>query len=215
MDDIQRRLKNFKENRNEMKQSKKVDIVESLEKQCEKNDTYIENKFFGIDKEDFVTAVDDDDAADGSAAAAPVVLQPLFEKRNPNKAINMGCSMDRQGRTHLTAFERGHRNCMIEVEGGIVLRDNQDPAKEAGKAVRTLKLLAMVCKICDEHYGRFQRLYFKVSLILRTLKPKELEDDDAESHSSIISSLAIKADGSTKTKKRKRPTDEEGKEGDE
>jgi hypothetical protein len=96
--------------------------------------------------------------------------------------------------------ERGHRKCMVQVEDkfNIVLRDNQDPAKEAGKAVRELKLVAVVCKICDTHYGRFNRLHYEVGQMLQALKPKELEDDDAESDSSIISnpvaSVAIKAD---------------------
>jgi hypothetical protein len=152
--------------------------------------------FTGIEKEDFFT-VNDDDAADGAAAAAPVVLPTLFEKPNQDTASYMGCSNDpvcrRQGRNHLKAFcvicnERGHRNCMVDVDDNevhIFLRDNQDPEKEAGKAVRELKLDAMMCNICDKHYGWFNRMYFKISLMLRTLKPKEeLEDDDAESDSS-------------------------------
>jgi hypothetical protein len=111
---------------------------------------------------------------------------------------------------------------MVQVEDNIhiVLRDNQDPAKEAGKTVQELKLIAMVCKICDTHYGRFNRLHYEVGQMLQALKPKDLEDDDAESDSSILSSpvasVAIKADGSsTSNKKRKRLTDEEGKEVDE
>ena len=109
--------------------------------------------------------------------------------------------------------ERGHRNCMEEVDEDnvkIFLRDNQDPAKEAGKAVQDLKLVAMVCKICDEHYGRFHRLNFKVTQMLRTLKP-----DDTESDSNPVACVAIKADGTSEPKKRKRSTDEEGKKDDE
>ena len=90
--------------------------------------------------------------------------------------------------------------------------------KKAGKAVRELKLVPMMCKICDKHYGRFHRLYFKVSLILRTLKPDN-SDDGGESDSSILSnpveSVAMKANGSTATKKRKRSPLEEGKKDDE
>jgi hypothetical protein len=228
VENIQRRLKFIKENRNEMKQSEKVDIVESLGKQCEKVDSYIETMLFGIDKEDFFTVVDDDDAADGAAAAAPVVLPPLFEEPNQDKAPYMGCSMDpvcrRQGRAHLKAFcvfcnERGHLNCMVEVEGGIILHNSQDPAKEAGKAVRKLKRIAMVCMICDKHYGRFNRLYLEVAQMLHILKPKKSKDDDTVSNFSIfanpVACVAIKADGSSTTNKRKRPTDEEGKEDDE
>jgi hypothetical protein len=78
---------------------------------------------------------------------------------------------------------------MVEVDDDNVhkfLRDNQDPEKEAGKAVRELKLVPMMCYICDKHYGRFNRLYFKVTQMLRTLKPKELEDDDTVRDSSIL-----------------------------
>ena len=103
----------------------------------------------------------------------------------------------RQGRGNLKAFcvfcnERGHRKCMLNLG---VLEDNQNPEKEAGKAVRELKLVPMMCKICDKHYGKFHRLYFKVSLILRTLKPDN-SDDGGESDSSNLSnpvaSVAIK-----------------------
>jgi hypothetical protein len=77
----------------------------------------------------------------------------------------------------------------------------------------------MVCKICDKHYGRFNRLYMEVARMLQTLKPKKSKDDDTESNSSILSNpvacVAIKADGSSTKNKRKRPTDEEGKEDDE
>jgi hypothetical protein len=106
---------------------------------------------------------------------------------------------------------------MIEVEHGIVLRDNQDPPKEAGKAVRELKLIAMVCNICDKHYGRFNRLYLEVAQMLHKLTKKS-KDDDTESNSSILSSpdacVAIEADGSSTANKRKRPPYEEGKEDD-
>ena len=77
----------------------------------------------------------------------------------------------------------------------------------------------MMCKICDKHYGRFHRLYVKVSLIVRTLKPENSDNDGDESDSSNLSnpvaSVATKADGSSKTKKRKRSTAEEGKKVDE
>ena len=90
----------------------------------------------------------------------------------------------------------------------VVLEDNQNPEKEAGKAVRELKLVPMMCNIWDKHYGRFHRLYFKVSLIVRTLKPENSDDDGGERDSSNLSnpvaSVAMKADGSTTTKKRKR-----------
>ena len=171
VDDIQRRLKFFEKNQEDMKASEKVDIALSLGQQCEKVDHYIETMLSGIDKEDLFT-VDDDDAADGAAAAAPVVLPALFEKPKQDKALYMGCSNDpecrRQGRGNLKAFchfcnERGHRNCMLNLGDNVVLEDNQDPEKEAGKAVRELKLVPMMCKICDKHYGRFHRLYFKVS----------------------------------------------------
>ena len=81
----------------------------------------------------------------------------------------MGCSNDpvckRQGRNHLKAFcvicnERVHCNCIVEVDEEKVrlfFRDNQDPEKEAGKAVRELKLDAMMCNICDKPYGWFNR----------------------------------------------------------
>ena len=71
----------------------------------------------------------------------------------------------------------------------------------------------MVCKICDKHYGRFNRLHFEVAQMLNTLKPKTSEDDDTESDSSIIPNpvacVAIKADGSSTRNKRKRSTDED------
>jgi hypothetical protein len=73
----------------------------------------------------------------------------------------------------------------------------------------------MVCKICDEHDGRFHRLYFKVSEIAHRLKPKESEDDDTESDPNLVASVAIKADGSSEPKKRKRSTTKEGEEHDE
>ena len=72
-----------------------------------------------------------------------------------------------------------------------------------GNAVRELKLVPMMCKICDKHYGRFHRLYVKVSAITRTLKPKpdNSDDDGGESDSSNLSnhvvSVAMKANGST------------------
>jgi hypothetical protein len=70
-------------------------------------DHYIETIFTAIEKEEFFT-VNDDNAADGAAAAAPVVLPPLFEKPNQDEALYMGCSMDpecrRQGRGNLKAF---------------------------------------------------------------------------------------------------------------
>jgi hypothetical protein len=134
-----------------MKELEEVDIAVSLRQQCEKVDTYIKAMLSGIDKEDIFTAVDDDDAA-----AAPVVLPPLFEKPNQDKASYMGCSTDpvcrRQGRAHLKAFcvfcnESGHRKCMVQVDKDnihIFLRDNQDSAKEPGKAVRDLKLVPMI-----------------------------------------------------------------------
>ena len=85
-----------------MKESEKVDIAVSLRQQCENVDHYIEAMLSGIDKEDFVTAVNDDDTADGAAPAAPVVLPALFEKPKQDKALYMSCSMDpecrRQGR---------------------------------------------------------------------------------------------------------------------
>ena len=99
------------------------------------------------------------------------------------------------------------------------LRDNQDPEKEAGKAVRELKLHGMVCNICDKHYGRFNRISFKVTKMLRTFEPRVLDDSDAGSDSSNLSStvasVAIIAGGLTRTRKRKRPTAEEGKKDDE
>ena len=169
----------------------------------------------------------DVDAADGAAAAAPVVLPALFEKPKQDKAPYMGCSMDpecrRQGRGNLKAFchfcnERGHRKCMSKLGNNVVLEDNQDPEKEAGKAVRELKLVPMMCKICDKHYGRFHRLYMKVSNITRTMKPDKPDDGDESDSSNLsnpVASVAMKADGSSKTKKRKRSTAEEGKEVDE
>ena len=55
--------------------------------------------------------------------------------------------------------------------------------------------------------------------MLRALNPKELEDDDAESDSSNLSStvasVAIEAGGSTATKKRKMSPLEEGKKDEE
>ena len=107
---------------------------------------------------------------------------------------------------------------MSKLGDAIVLEDNQDFEKEAGKAVRELKLVPMMCKICDKHYGRFHRLYMKVSNITRTMKPDK-PDDGGESDSSNLSnpveSVAIKANGSTATKKRKRSPLEEGKKDDE
>ena len=167
--------------------------------------------------------MDDNDAADGAAAAAPVVLPALFEKPNQDKALYMGCSMDpecrRQGRGNLKAFchfcnERGHRTCMLKLGDNVVLEDNQDPEKEAGKAVRELKLFPMMCKICDKHYGRFHRLYAKVSNITQTMKPDKADDgdeSDSSSFSNPVESVAIKANGSTATRKRKRSPLEEGK----
>ena len=158
----------------------------------------------------------------------PRLLPALFEKPMKDKALYMGCLMDpecrRQGRGNLKAFchfcnERGHRKCMLNLGDNVVLEDNQDPEKEAGKAVRELKLVPMMCKICDKHYGRFHRLYFKVSLIVRTLKPENSDDDGGESDSSNLSnpvaSVAMKADGSSTTKKRKRSLLEEGKKDEE
>ena len=72
----------------------------------------------------------------------------------------------------------------------------------------------MMCKICNKHYGRFHRLYVKVSDITQTMKPDK-PDDGGESDSSNLSnpveSVAIKANGSTATKKRKRSQLEEEK----
>ena len=108
---------------------------------------------------------------------------------------------------------------MLNLGDNVVLEDNQDPEKEAGKAVRGLKLVPMMCKICDKHYGRFHRLYFKVSLIVSTLKPENSDDDGRESDSSNLSnpvaSVAMKADGSSTTKKRKRSLLEEEKKDEE
>ena len=225
VDDIQRRLKFFETNQEGMKASEKVDIALSLGQQCWKVDHYIETMLSGIDKEDLFT-VDDDDAADGAAAAAPVVLPDLFEKPKQDKALYMGCSNDpecrRQGRGNLKAFchfcnERGHRTCMLKLGDAIVLEDNQDPEKEAGKAVRELKLVPMMCKICDKHYGRFHRLYAKVSNITRTMKPDKADDggeSDSSNFSNPVESVAIKANGSTATRKRKRSPLEEGKKDD-
>jgi len=221
VDDIKDRLKFYEENKEDMKTSEKVDIAVSLRQQCEKVDRYIETMFSGVDKEDFFTA-----------PAAPVVLPALFEKPIQDKALYMGCSNDpeckRQGRGNLKAFcvfcnERGHRNCMLDLGDNIVLEDNQNPEKEAGKAVQKLKLVPLMCKICDKLYGRFHRLYFKVSTINRTLKPKELEDNsddgggesDSSNLSSTVASVAMEASGSTTAKKRKRPTAEKGEEVDE
>ena len=107
VDDIQCRLTFFEKNQEDMKTSEKVDIALSLGQQCEMVDHYIETMFSGIDKKEFFT-VDDNDAADGAAAAAPVVLPALFEKPIQDKALYMGCSMDpecrRQGRGNLKAF---------------------------------------------------------------------------------------------------------------
>jgi hypothetical protein len=98
----------------------------------------------------------------------------------------------------------------------IVLEDNQDPEKEAGKAVRKLKLVPLMYKICDKLYGRFHRLYFKVSTIERTLKPENSDDDGGSSNlSNPVESVAMKANGSTATKKRKRSPLEEEKKDDE
>jgi hypothetical protein len=102
VDNIQRRLTFVDENGNDTEDSVKHAIVESLQKQCNKVNFYIKAMFFGIDEED------GDDATDGAAAAAPVVLAPWFEKPSPDKAIYMGCSMDpecrRQGKANLRAF---------------------------------------------------------------------------------------------------------------
>ena len=77
----------------------------------------------------------------------------------------------------------------------------------------------MMCKLCDKHYGRFHRLYFKVSTITRTLKAENSDDGGGESDSSNLSnpveSVAMKANGSTATKKRKRSPLEEEKKDDE
>jgi len=231
VDDIQCRLKFFEKNKEDMTTSEKVDIAVSLRQQCEQVDHYIETMFSGFVKKDFFI-VDDVDVADGAAAAAPVVLPALFEKPKQDKAPYMGCSMDpecrRQGRGNLKAFchfcnERGHRKCMSKLGNNVVLEDNQDPEKEAGKAVLELKLVPMMCKICDKHYGRFHRLYFKVRTINRKLNPEKLEDNsddgsgesDSSNLSSTVASVAMEAGGSTTGKKRKRPTAEKGKEVDE
>ena len=68
---VQRRLTFFKENGNDMEDSVKLAIVESLQKQCDKVNSYIKIMFFGIDEED------GEDATDGAAAAAPVVTGAL------------------------------------------------------------------------------------------------------------------------------------------
>ena len=108
---------------------------------------------------------------------------------------------------------------MLDLGDNIVLEDNQNPEKEAGKAVREFKLVPMMCKICDKHYGRFHRLYFKVSTITRTMKKPDNSDDGGESDSSNLSnpveSVAMKANGSTATKKRKMSPLEEEKKDDE
>ena len=105
---------------------------------------------------------------------------------------------------------------MLDLGDNIVLEDNQNPEKEAGEAVQKLKLVPLMCKICDKLYGRFHRLYFKVSTIGRTLKPENSDDGGGESEFSNLSnpveSAAMKANGSTATKKRNRsPLDEEKK----
>ena len=229
VDDIQSRLKFIED---EMEESEAVDVAVILRQHCENVDTYIEAMLSGIDKEDFFTAVDDDHTADGAAPAAPVVLPALFDKPIQDKALYMGCSNDpecrRMGRGSLKAFchfcnERGHRKCMSKLGNNVVLEDNQDPEKEAGKAVLELKLVPMMCKICDKHYGRFHRLYFKVRTINRKLNPEKLEDNsddgsgesDSSNLSSTVASVAMEASGSTTAKKRKRPTAEKGKEVDE
>jgi hypothetical protein len=103
--------------------------------------SYFKALFFGIHEED------GDDATDGDAAAAPVVLVPCFEKPSQDKAIYMSCSMNpecrEQGKAHLTAFcvycnERGHRKCMVDMAPSIVVRPKQE-----GKVVRKLKLIPM------------------------------------------------------------------------
>ena len=103
---------------------------------------------------------------------------------------------------------------MLNLGDTVVLENNQDPEKEAGKAVRELKLVPMMCKKCDKHYGRFHRLYAKVSNITRTMKPDKADDgdeSDSSSFSNPVESVAIKANGSTATRKRKRSPLEEGK----
>ena len=54
VDDIQRRLTFYEENKEDMKKSEKVDIALSLGQQCEKVDHYIETMFSGTDKEDLL-----------------------------------------------------------------------------------------------------------------------------------------------------------------
>jgi hypothetical protein len=51
--------------------------------------------------------------------------------------------------------------------------------------------------------------------MLHRFKPEESEDGDTEKDSNPVACVAIKADGSSNPKKRKRSTTEEGKEVDE
>ena len=64
VDGIQRRLTFVEENGNDIEDSVKLTIVESLQKQCGKVDSYIKTMFFGINEKY------GDDAMDGAAAAA-------------------------------------------------------------------------------------------------------------------------------------------------
>ena len=191
-----------------MEDSVKLAIVESLQKQCDKVNSYIKAMFFGIDEED------GDDATDGDAAAAPVVLVPWFEKPSPDKAIYMGCSMDpecrKQGKAHLTAFcvycnERGHRKCMVEMEPSIVLRPEQK-----GKLSESLSLFQWCVRYATNTTAGLIA-YMRGLPQCDCIKPEQ-EENDAASDSSILSSIvqsvAIKADGTSANKKRKRSTDE-------
>ena len=98
--------------------------------------------------------------------------------------------------------ERGHRKCMVQMVRGIILRPEQD-----GKVVQKLKVIPMVCKICDKHYGKFNRLHARVAAIDIAFKPKQTEESDAASDSSIlpsiVQSVAIKVDERSANKKRK------------
>jgi hypothetical protein len=83
------------------------------------------------------------------------------------------------------------------------------------EVVRKLKLIPMVCKICNKHYGRFNPLHAWVAQMAIALKPEQTENDAASDSSillSIVQIVAFNAYGTSSKKKRERATYEAEKE---